>query len=215
MKISCKLDYTYMSGWKGYTLDFTTEFSDSRNAKIFSGSIVAKDACSSKYIISWAAEKGFDLPELFTDYDNAKKDSQTFSKFTGLLADWNDANLKEMSTNKCFIDYSATKNPKFKPMETAFETFFMYDVLVKIEFNNTHGQLIIPVPAREKDDNMPFIMMSGKNMGKTLYEEEEAINYVSSKVDKLVDECDSEEKFNALARKLNEIQKTAFNSLKR
>lgn len=215
MKVSIKLQHTYMSGWKNYNLELLTEFPGMKTIKALSGPIVMKEEYSSKLFTEWAKDNGIDVTDLFTDPDKVKKDSAVLDKLTSLISTRNDANLKEMSTNKCYTKLSATRNTHFSPMKTAFETIFMYDVLVQVEYNDQYGQLTIPVPAREKNDAMPFIMGSGKNMGKVLYEEEEAMNYVSMQIDKLVDDCDTEEKFKKLLDKLNEIQRDAVKSLKK
>jgi len=215
MKVSCKLDHAYLSGWKSYDVVLTTEFSGMKTIKVMSYSIMVKDDYSSRDFYSWAQSNGIDAKALFIDTGIVQEDQEKMNLLTKLINDHREKNYNEMCNNKCYTKIEATRNRDFPPLKTSFETIYMYDVLVKVEFNSKYGHLTIPVPAREKNDSMPFIMGSGPHMGEQLYEEKEAINYVESEINQLVEDCDTDEKLNQLLNKLNAMQGEALKALKK
>ncbi len=214
MKASCKLSHTFISGWKSYDVLLTTDFSGGKTFKVKEYSIMMKDEYTPSDFYSWAQSNGIDAKALFVDKNLVFKDKIMVDNLIKLIDEQIEKNNNEMCNNKCYTKISAKRNKRFPPMETAFETFFWYDVLVQLEYNSMEGHITIPAPGREKNDHMTFIMGSGPNMGKQLYEEKEAINYVESQIYKLVNDCDSEEKLNQLLKKLNKIQSEAIKALK-
>ena len=215
MKASCKLDHTYLSGWKSYVVELKTEFPEMKTIKVMGYDIMVKEDYSPKDFYSWAQSNGIDAKALFVDTDLVQEDQKKMNILTNLINEHREKNYNEMCNNKCYTKMVATRNNHFPPMKTAFETYHIYDVLVQVEFNSKHGHLTIPVLAREKCEGITFMMGSGPNMGKPLYEEKEAINFVESQIYKMVEDCDTDEKLNQLLKKLNEIQSQAVKAIKK
>lgn len=113
--------------------------------------------------------------------------------------------------NKCHIQYSATINPDYRPLRTAFEIIHAYDVKVRIEYKSDVLEMVFLSQGREKNDYCPMIMLSGKHMMESLYEEKEAIYKIESRIERYINDCDTDEKFKELPKTLKKIQ----NDLKR
>ena len=208
MKAIITKKHEYLSGWTAYDMTWKTDFQGLRNKTIQSVVVVTKEPFSTKTFKAWAAGKGVDIDALFTEMKNCKEDCEKMN----LLCDaFNkeilEKNLNELnSDDKCHVRYTATLNPDYRPLKTAFETIEAYDVEVCIEFKSGAFKMKFPSQGRKKNKYCPYILVSGGEM-KELYEEEDAIYKVSSRIGKYLDDCDTDEKFAALPKKLVEIMR--------
>ena len=207
MKVSITKKHEYLSGWTVYDMTWKTDFSGVRNKTIQSVYVPTKNPFSTKIFKSWASELGVDIDAIFTDLENRKDDCQ---KAKLLIKAFNEEylkNLKELnSDDKCHVHYTATLEPSFKPLKTAFETFEVYTVVVRIEYKSGVFQIAFPSLGRKKNPACTRIVFSGNRL-KAVYEGDEAIEDVKDRIERYIKDCDSDEKFAALPKKLKEIQK--------
>jgi hypothetical protein len=207
MKLTITKKHEYLSGWTLYDMTWKTDYSGIRNMTLQSVVVVTKEPFSSKTLKTWMAGKGVDLDEIFTIRENAKEDCE---KMNQLVGDFNrdfGGGLEELnSDNKCHVRYSATLNPNYRPLKTAFETIEAYDVRVLIEYKSGVIDGVFPSQGRKKSESCPFILISGGEM-KELYGEEDAIEKVKARIERYVEDCDTDEKYNALTKKLESVRK--------
>lgn len=207
MKTIINKKHEYLSGWTSYDMTWKTDFSGVRNKTFRSVVVVTKDPFSTKSFKAWAAKNGVDTDALFTDVENCKDDCE---KANLLIKAFNEEylkNLKELnSDDKCHVHYTATLEPSFKPLKTAFEAFEVYTVVVRIEYKSGVFQIAFPSLGRKKNPACTRIVFSGNRL-KAVYEGDEAIEDVKGRIERYIKDCDSDEKFAALPKKLKEIQK--------
>ena len=208
MKTIITKKHEYLSGWTAYDMTWKTDFPGVRNKTIQSAVVVTKEPFSTKTLKAWAAGKGVEIDALFTEMKNCKDDCEKMN----LLCDaFNEEilekNLNELnSDDKCHVHYTATLEPSFKPLKTAFETFEVYTVVVRIEYKSGAFQIAFPSLGRKKNTACTRIVLSGNRL-KAVYEGDEAIEDVKGRIERYIKDCDSDEKFAALPKKLKEIQK--------
>lgn len=207
MQINITKRYEFMNGWTAYDMTWKTELPGLPNQIMMSVSVVSRNPFSTKILKDWASEKGYNLDTVFTDYEKGKEDCEKMKKFYEEFNEVYGKNLDAiLSDNKCYVRYTATLNPNYKPLKTAFETIDIYTVEVKIEFK---GHLLIiqfPSQGRKQNEDCPFILVSGGEM-KELYGEEDAIYKISSRIGQYIKDCDTDQKFRELFNKLTEVKK--------
>ena len=211
MKVTITKKHEYMSGWTVYDMTWKTDYSELRrkNMTLQSVVVVTKDPFSTKILKAWATENGVDIDALFTEVEKCKEDCEKMNRLVGEFEKTFGDHLPELnSDNKCHVRYTATLNPNYKPLKTAFETIEVYDVEVLIEYKSGVIDMVFPSQGRKKSESCPMIMLSGKNMLKSIGEEEEAIDKISCRIERYLDDCDSDEKFAALPKKLAEVKKS-------
>lgn len=207
MELTITKKHEYLSGWTLYDMTWKTDYSGIRNMTLQSVVVVTKEPFSSKTLKTWMAGKGVDLDEIFTIRENAKEDCE---KMNQLVGDFNKdfgGGLEELnSDNKCHVRYSATLNPNYKPFVGAFETMEAYNVEVLIEYKSGTIQVVFPSQGRQKVSGCTLIVLSGNHL-KSIYGEEEAIEKVKSRIERYINDCDSDEKFKELPNKLVAVKK--------
>lgn len=209
MKTTITKKHEYISGWTSYDMTWKTDYSGVRNKTLQTVVVVSKEPFSTKILKSWAAEKGYDIDSLFTYMEDWREDLEKINQFIKVFNEKYLKNLEALnSDNKCYTHYSATLNPKYKPLKTAFETIEAYTVTVLIEYKSGVINAVFPSQGRKKSESCPMIMLSGKHMGKSIGEEDEAIDKIASRIDRYVEDCDTDEKFKELPKKLAAIQKS-------
>ena len=208
MKISISKNHEFLSGWTAYNLSWRTDYSGVRkNMTLQSVVWVSKEPFSTKTIKSWASELGLDLDALFTVLDNSKEDCEKMNKFIKVLNEKSEKNYAEINgNNKCLVYYSATLNPNYRPLKMAFETIEVYNVRVYVEYKSGYFEMEFPSQGRKKSESCPMIMLSGPHMGKSIGEEDEAIEKISSHIERYINDCDSDEKFKELPKKFAEVK---------
>ena len=207
MKITITKKYEYLSGWTTYDMTWKTDFPGGRNKTIQSVYVPTKNPFSTKIFKSWAAELGFDLDALFTDTDKCKEDCETIKLLCEAYNEEYGKNINAVKEDpKCYVRYTATLNPNYKPLKTAFETIEVYVVEALIEFKGNVLKAVFPSQGRKQNKYCPYILMSGGEM-KELYGEEDAIYKISSRIGRLINDCDSDKKFQELPKKLMEVKK--------
>ena len=129
MQITITKKHEYLSGWTAYDMTWKTDFSGVRNKTIQSLVVVSKTPFSTRILKTWSSEQGYDIDTLFTNVENINEDVKAMNQ---LGAAFNEAYGKNLDTlnsdNQSHVRYTATLNPNYKPFETAFETFEVYDV---------------------------------------------------------------------------------------
>lgn len=214
MKITISTKHTYLSGWTAYDMTWKTEYTGFRNKTIQSIVVVSKEPFSAKGLKKWASELGYDLETLFTDIENCKSDVAKINEFTKIFNNKYLKNIDEInSQDKCMIKYSATLNNHYTPLKTAFETIEAYDVYVLIEYKSGVIKISFPSQGRKKSESCTMLVFDGGKL-KSLYGEEEAISKIRSRIQNLIDDCDSDEKFKVLPRKLNDIRTSIMKSFR-
>lgn len=207
MKTLVSKKHEYLSGWTAYDMTWKTDYCGIRNKTIQSATVVSKNPFSTKILKDWASERGYDLDTLFTDVERCREDFNTVNQ---LVADFNkeySKNLDELKGDtKCRVRYTATLNPKYKPLETAFETIEVYIVEAIIEFRGNVLKALFPSQGRRENKYCPYIVISGGEM-KELYGEEDAIYKISSRIERYINDCDSDDKFRELPNKLMEVKR--------
>ena len=207
MKTTITKKHEYLSGWTAYDMTWMTDFSGVRNKTIQSVVVVSKTPFSTKILKTWASELGCDIDALFTDVENIKVDC---NKLNQLVAAFNEEYGKNLETlnsdNQCHVRYTATLNPSHKPFETAFETFEVYDVEVRIEFKSGAIKAVFPSQGRQKNVACTRIVFSGNRM-KAVYGEEEAIEAIKNRIGRYIKDCDTDKKFEELPKKLMAVKK--------
>ena len=200
--------HEYLSGWTAYEMTWKTDFSGvSKNKTIQTVVVFSKDSLTPETIKKWASEQGCDLDSLFTDLENIKEDCEKVNAIIRLLNEKFSKNETELkNNNKCLVRYSAALNPNYRPLKMAFETIEVYNVKVYVEFNSSYFEMEFPSQGRKKSESCPMIMLSGKHMGKSIGEEDEAIDKIESRIQRHLDECDTMEKFKALPKKFADIK---------
>lgn len=206
MKVIVKKDYEFLSGWVKYNMTWKTEYPGIRNFAIQSVVVVSKEPFSANVLKKWAAEQGIDLDALFTDFDKNKEDVDKVNQFSAIFNEWNHKNIDELNSNKCEVRYTATLDPNYKPYKTAFETIQVYQVDVVIEYKSGAYHIQFPSQGRKKSDSCPYILISGSKM-EEMYEEKEAIQKIKARLERYIEDCDTDEKFRALGDKLVAIKK--------
>ena len=208
MKISITKKHEYLSGWTAYDMTWKTDYTGVRkNMTLQSVVWVSNEPFSSKTIKAWASELGYDLDALFTVLDNSKEDCEKMNKLIKVLNKESEKNYEGLNNNnKCLVHYSATLNPNYRPLKTAFETIEAYNVKVYVEYKSGYFEMVFPSQGRKKSESCPMIMLSGPHMGKSIGEEDEAIEKISSHIERYINDCDSIEKFKELPKKLAEVK---------
>ena len=175
---------------------------------------VSKEPFSSKTIKTWASELGFDLDALFTVLDNAKEDCKKMNQLIGVLNKKSEKNYSEInSTDKCLVRYTATIDPDFEPLKTAFETYDAYDVKVYVEYKSGYFEALFPSQGRRKNSACTRIVFSGGSL-KSIYGEDEAIEVIKNNIERYIKDCDSDEKFKELPKKLEKVRNELLNHRK-
>lgn len=207
MKTTIKFLHTYASGFTAYDVTFATDFCGYRNKKFFTCVVATKETFSKKELKKWAAEQGYDIDALFTNFESLEQDNKIVKKLVKDFANAFSKGLEELnSSNKCEVSYSATLNPNYEPLETAFETILAYDVKVTIEFKSGVINAIFHSQGRKKNEACKMITFSNGKLTE-IYEEEEAIMKIKSRIEKYINACDSMEKFETLTKQLAAVQK--------
>lgn len=209
MKISITKKHEYLTGWTSYDMVWKTDYAElgKKNITLLSVVVVSKDSFSVKILKKWATEKGYDLDPLFTKIDNNRNDCDKTNNLIKAFDEEYGKNLDALNNdNKCHIQYSASINKNYKPLVMAFDTILAYDVKVCIEYKSGVLEGVFLSQGRKKNDYCPMIMLSGKHMMETLYEEKEAIYKIESRLERYINDCDTDEKFNELPKILREIQ---------
>ena len=209
MQTTITKKHEYVSGWTLYEMTWKTEFSGVRNKTIQTASVVTKNPFSTKIFKTWASKLGYDLDTVFTDVEKGREDCEKMKLLVEAFNEEYGKNIDALKGDtKCYVRYTATLNPNYKPLKTAFETIEAYDVEVLIEYKSGVIDMVFPSQGRKKSESCPMIMLSGKNMLKSIGEEEEAIDKISCRIERYLDDCDSDEKFAALPKKLAEVKKS-------
>lgn len=207
MKITITKKHEYLSGWTTYEMTWKTDFSGVRNKTLQSVYVPTKNPFSTKIFKSWAAEQGIDVDALFTDLEKGKEDCQ---KATLLCEAYNEEYGKNINAvkedTKCYVRYTATHNPNYKPLKTAFETIEAYVVETLIEFKGNVLKAVFPSQGRQKNAACTRVIFSGNRL-KAVYGEEEAIEAIKSRIERYINDCDSDKKFQELPKKLMEVKK--------
>ena len=212
MKTIITKKHEYLSGWTMYDMTWKMDYSRIPNKTIQSAVVVSKDPFSNKVFKEWAAGKGCDIEALFTKTENVEMDCKEMNKLVVAFNKEYGNNLNLLnSDNKCHVSYSAAINPNYRPLVMAFDTIQAYDVKVRIEYKSGVLEMVFLSQGRKKNDYCPMIMLNGKYMGESLYEEKEAIFKVESRIERLVEDCDTDEKFVELSKKLSKIQASMKN----
>lgn len=207
MQITITKKHEYLSGWTAYDMTWKTDFSGVRNKTIQSLVVVSKAPFSTKIFKTWASERGYDLDTLFTDVENIDEDVKAMNQLGAAFNEEFGKNLDTLnSDNQCHVRYTATLNPSYKPFETAFETFEVYDVVVRIEYKSGAIKAVFPSQGRQKNAASTRIVFSGNRM-KAIYGEEEAIEAIKGRISRYINDCDSDKKFQELPQKLMEVKK--------
>ncbi len=208
MKIIITKKHEYLSGWTSYDMTWKTDFSGVRNKTLKTVIVVSKEPFSTKSIQDLASENGVDVAALFTYVEDCENDCKEVNKLIKAYNEKYHKNLIELnSDNKCHTHYSATINRNYKPVQTAFETFDAYDVKVRIEYKSGVLEMMFPSVGRQKDAACTRVVLSGKHL-KAVYGEEEAIENIKGYIDRYIRDCDTDEKFNALSKKLVEVKRS-------
>ena len=207
MQINITKKHEFMTGWTAYDMTWKSEFPGVRNKTIQSVGVVTKDPFSTKILKAWASEKGYDLDAIFTNLDKGKEDCEKMKQF---CKDFNEVYGKNIEAikgdTKCYVRYTATINPNYKPLKTAFETIDVYTVEAIIEIKGNALKMQFPSQGRKQNKYCPFILVSGGEM-KELYGEEDAIYKISSRIGRFIEDCDTDQKFRELSNKLMEVKK--------
>ena len=207
MQISIVKKHEYLSGWIISEMTWKTDFSGVRNKTIQSVYVATKEPFSTKTLKTWASEQGYDLDALFTDLDKCKEDCETLKLLCNAFNEKYGKNADEVKGDtKCYVRYTATINPHYKPLKTAFETIDVYTVDVIIEFKGNVLKAVFPSQGRKQNKYCPFILISGGET-KELYGEEDAIYKISSRIGRFIEDCDTDQKFRELSNKLMEVKK--------
>ena len=207
MKINITKKHEFASGWTTYDMTWKTDFPGVRNKTIQSLVVVSKTPFSTKILKAWASELGYDLDTLFTDVENIKEDCNKMNQLAEAFNKEFGENLDTLnSDNQCHVRYTATLNPDFKPIKTAFETYDIYDVEVRIEYKSGAITTMFPSMGRRKNAACTRIVFSGNRM-KAVYGEEEAIETLKDQIDRYIKDCDTDKKFEELHKKLGAVQK--------
>ena len=208
MNILITKKHEYLSGWTSYDMTWKTDFYGIRNKTFRSVVVVTKEPFSTKIFKNWAANKGCDVDAIFTDVENYKNDCE---KINLIITAFNEEYLKNLvalnSDNECHTHYSATINPNYKSLQTAFETFDAYNVTVLIEYKSGVIKVVFPSVGRQKVAACTRVVLSGNHL-KAVYGEEEAIENIKGYIARYLKDCDTDEKFQALPKKLEEVKKT-------
>lgn len=208
MKTIITKKHEYLSGWTAYEMTWKTDFSGvSKNKTIQTVVVFSKDSLIPETIKKWASEQGCDLDSLFTDLENIKEDCEKVNPIIRLLNEKFSKNETELkNNNKCLVRYSATLNPNYRPLKTAFETIEVYNVKVYVEYKSGYFEMVFPSQGRKKSESCPMIMLSGPHMGKSIGEEDEAIEKISSHIERYIKDCDSDAKFKELPKKFADVK---------
>ena len=207
MKINITKKHEFASGWTAYDMTWKTDFSGVRNKTLQSVSVATKNPFSTKILKTWASELGYDLDAVFTDLEKGKEDCEKMKQFVKVFNEEYGKNADALKSDpKCYVRYTATLAPGYKPLKTAFETIEAYAVEVIIEFRGNALKAVFPSQGRKKNEYCPYILISGGEM-KELYGEEDAIYKISSRIGRLIDDCDSDKKFRELPQKLMDVKK--------
>lgn len=207
MKTTIKTIHNYLSGITTYEMAWKTEYSDIKNFTLNSCVVASKEAFSTKVFKKWASELGIDVETLFTDPKASKEDVESVNNLIEAFNNEYHKTFEELnSQNKCNVRYTATLNPNYKPFKTSFETIQVYDVEVLIEYKSGVITAVFHSQGRKKNDYMPYFLISGDKMVQ-LYEEKEAIQKIKSRIEKYINDCDTDEKFKELTKKLAAVQK--------
>ena len=207
MKINIIKKHEFASGWTAYDMTWKTDFSGIRNKTLQSVSVATKTPFSTKILKTWASERGYDLDAVFTDLEKGKEDCEKMKQFVKVFNEEYGKNADALKSDpKCYVRYTATLNPNYKPLKTAFETIEAYAVEVIIEFRGNALKAVFPSQGRKKNEYCPYILISGGEM-KELYGEEDAIYKISSRIGRYIDDCDTDQKFKELPKKLMEVKK--------
>lgn len=207
MKITITKKHEYLSGWTAYDMTWKTDFSGFRNKTIQSVVVATKTTFSTKIFKTWASELGYDIDALFTDVENIDEDVKKMNQLGAAFNNEYGKNLDTLnSDNQCHVRYTAMLNPSYKPFETAFETFEVYDVVVRIEYKSGAIKAVFPSQGRQKNAACTRIVFSGNRM-KAVYGEEEAIEAIKGRIGRLIEDCDSDKKFLELPQKLMAVKK--------
>ena len=207
MQITITKKHEYLSGWTAYDMTWKTDFSGVRNKPIQSLVVVSKTPFSTRILKTWSSEQGYDIDTLFTNVENINEDVKAMNQ---LGAAFNEAYGKNLDTlnsdNQSHVRYTATLNPNYKPFETAFETFEVYDVEVRIEYKSGAIKVVFPSQGRQKNAACTRIVFSGNRL-KAVYGEEEAIEAIKGRIGRYINDCDTDQKFQELPKKLMEVRK--------
>lgn len=214
MKIKISLIHNYLSGWKTYKMIWKTDFQGVRNKTIQSVVVASKEPFTAKSLKAMASGIGVDTDLLFTEIENCNADCKTMNSLGKVFNEKYGKNLAELNKEgHCEVRYTATLNPAYKPLETSFETILAYKVNVLVEFKSGVIQMVFPSQGRKKNDYFPFFVSSEGEM-KNVCEEEEAIFKVKSRIGKYLADCDTDEKFAALPKKLEMVHKEMMKHFK-
>lgn len=206
MKVSITKKHEYLSGWTVYDMTWKTDFSGVRNKTIQSVYVPTKNPFSTKIFKSWASELGVDIDAIFTDLENRKDDCQKAKLLCEAYNEEYGKNINAVKEDtKCYVRYTATLNPSYKPLKTAFETIEFYVVEALIEFKGNVLKAVFPSQGRKQNKYCPYILISGGEM-KELYGEEDAIYKISSRIERYINDCDTDKKFQELPKKLMEVK---------
>lgn len=207
MKTTIKVKHNYLSGITTYEMTWKTEYPGTKNFTLRSVLVASKDPFSTKIFKKWAMEHEIDVDALFSDPYSYKKDIKTVNELIEKFNNKYSKVFEELnSNNKCEVRYTATLNPNYKPLHTAFEVIQAYDVEVLIEYKSGVINAVFHSQGRKKNDYMPYILVSGGKMVE-LYEENEAIEKIKQRIEKYINDCDTDEKFVELNKKLAAVQK--------
>lgn len=207
MKVTITQKHEYMSGWTAYDMTWKTDFSGFRNKTIQSVVVATKTPFSTKIFKTWASELGYDIDALFTDVENIDEDVKKMNQLGAAFNNEYGKNLDTLnSDNQCHVRYTVTLNQNFKPIKTAFETYDIYDVEVRIEYKSGVITVILPSMGRRKNAACTRIVFSGNRM-KAVYGEEEAIETLKDQIGRYIKDCDTDKKFRELPQKLMEVKK--------
>lgn len=160
MQINITKKHEFMTGWTAYDMTWKSEFPGVRNKTIQSVGVVTKDPFSTKILKAWASEKGYDLDAIFTNLDKGKEDCEKMKQF---CKDFNEVYGKNIEAikgdTKCYVRYTATINPNYKPLKTAFETIDVYTVEAIIEFKGNALKMQFPSQVCILTILTPILMM--------------------------------------------------------
>lgn len=208
MKTIITKKHEYLSGWTTYDMTWKTDFSGVRNKTLQTVVVASKEPFSTKTIKDLASENGVDVDALFTYVEDCENDCKEVNKLIKAYNEKYHKNLIELnSDNKCHTQYSATINRNYKPVQTAFETFDAFDVKVRIEYKSGVLEMMFPSVGRQKDAACTRVILSGNHL-KAVYGEEEAIENIKGYIDRYIRDCDTDEKFNALSKKLVDVKRS-------
>ena len=207
MQTTITKKHEYVSGWTLYEMTWKTEFSGVRNKTIQTASVVTKNPFSTNIFKTWASKLGYDLDTVFTDVEKGREDCEKMKLLVEAFNEEYGKNIDALKGDtKCYVRYTATLNPNYKPLKTAFDTIEAYTVEAIIEFKGSVLKALFPSQGRKKNEYCPFILISGGEM-KELYGEEDAIYKISSRIERYINDCDTDKKFQELSKKLMEVKK--------